>query len=138
MIRRAVKEDIPQINEIVKKYDSNFMHHYTLDNYLDSDIYLINVYEEDNVIKGFIICNILYENIEILLLFVKEEYRNLKIGTKLVEDLYKLPNEKIILEVSVENYPAHHLYEKLGFNKISTRKGYYHGIDADVMERIIK
>ena len=68
MIRKAKYEDIKQINHIVKDYDKKFMQHYTLDKYLDSDIYLINVYEDNDIIKGFIICNVLYENIEILLL----------------------------------------------------------------------
>ena len=76
MIRRIKESDIPFINEIVKNYDKDFMHHYTLDMYLDSDVYLMYLYEEDNIIKGFIICNHLYEKMEILLLFVKDEFRN--------------------------------------------------------------
>ena len=113
------------------------MHHYTLDMYLDSDVYLMYLYEEDNIIKGFIICNHLYEKMEILLLFVKDEFRNQGIGRKLVEYLYSL-SEIITLEVSVENYPALHLYEKLGFKEVGKRSKYYKGIDALIMEKVIK
>ena len=137
MIRRINKSDIPFINEIVKDYDKDFMHHYTLDMYLDSDVYLMYLYEEDNIIKGFIICNHLYEKMEILLLFVKDEFRNQGIGKQLVEYLYSL-SEIIVLEVSVENYPALHLYEKLGFKEVGRRSKYYKGIDALIMEKVIK
>lgn len=137
MIRRIKESDIPFINEIVKNYDKDFMHHYTLDMYLDSDVYLMYLYEENNVIKGFIICNHLYEKMEILLLFVKDEFRNQGIGKKLVEYLYNL-SEIITLEVSVENYPALHLYEKLGFKEVGRRPKYYKGIDALIMEKVIK
>ena len=138
MIRRIKESDIPFINEIVKNYDKDFMHHYTLDLYLDSDVYLMYLYEEDDVIKGFIICNHLYEKMEILLLFVKDEYRNQGIGKNLVEYLYSLGEDYVTLEVSVENYPALHLYEKLGFKKVGERKKYYKGIDALIMEKDIK
>ena len=138
MIRRAVKENIPLINDIVKEYNPSFMHQYSLDLYLDSDIYLIYVYEEDNTIKGFIICNHLYERVEILLLFVDTKYRNLGVGKSLIEYLYNLDAEIISLEVSVENKPALHLYQKLGFKQIGIRKKYYQGIDALIMERRIK
>ncbi len=137
MIRRIKESDIPFINEIVKDYDKDFMHHYTLDMYLDSDVYLMYLYEENNTIKGFIICNHLYEKMEILLLFVKDEFRNQGIGKKLVEYLYSL-SEIITLEVSVENYPALHLYEKLGFKEVGRRPKYYKGIDALIMEKVIK
>ena len=137
MIRRIKESDIPFINEIVKNYDKDFMHHYTLDMYLDSDVYLMYLYEEDNIIKGFIICNHLYEKMEILLLFVKDEFRNQGIGRKLVEHLYDI-SEIITLEVSVENYPALHLYEKLGFKEVGRRSKYYKGIDALIMEKVIK
>ena len=137
MIRRIKESDIPFINEIVKNYDKDFMHHYTLDMYLDSDVYLMYLYEENNTIKGFIICNHLYEKMEILLLFVKDEFRNQGIGKKLVEYLYKL-SEIITLEVSVENYPALHLYEKLGFKEVGRRPKYYKEIDALIMEKVIK
>lgn len=137
MIRRIKESDIPFINEIVKNYDKDFMHHYTLDMYLDSDVYLMYLYEENNVIKGFIICNHLYEKMEILLLFVKDEFRNQGIGRKLVEYLYNL-SETITLEVSVENYPALHLYEKLGFKEVGRRPKYYKSIDALIMEKVIK
>ena len=137
MIRRIKESDIPFINEIVKNYDKDFMHHYTLDMYLDSDVYLMYLYEEDNIIKGFVICNHLYEKMEILLLFVKDEFRNQGIGKELVEYLYTL-SQIITLEVSVENYPALHLYEKLGFKEVGRRSKYYKGIDALIMEKVIK
>ena len=42
----------------------------------------------------------------------------------------------MMLEVGVENTGAIALYEKLGYQSISTRKNYYgHGLDALVMRK---
>ena len=42
----------------------------------------------------------------------------------------------MILEVRDTNIAARRLYERVGFKKISIRRGYYDGEDAIIMERI--
>jgi len=41
----------------------------------------------------------------------------------------------LMLEVRADNTPALALYERWGFTTCSTRRGYYHGVDALVMRR---
>lgn len=93
----------------------------------------------DRKVIGFIEYNDIYESIDIVNVLVKEEYRNKKIGTKLLSYLIEKSKDKynITLEVNINNNVAIHLYEKLGFKKVSIRKEYYKGIDAYLMERIM-
>ena len=69
----------------------------------------------------------------------KIKYQNKKIGTKLIEqminDCRKNNVSSITLEVKKSNNNAIHLYEKMGFTKVSIRKGYYQGIDGILMEK---
>ena len=46
--------------------------------------------------------------------------------------------ENVILEVNINNKPALNLYQKLGFNIINIRKGYYNGEDAYIMEKKVQ
>lgn len=139
MIRRIINNDIDEVNLLGLEYDDKFTNHYHLKDYLSDPLYVINVYEEDHIIKGFIISNKLYENVEILLVYVAPLYRKSGIATKLINNLSTLDGvQNILLEVSKENNPAYNLYLKLGFNKLSTRKGYYNGVDAIVMKKVIE
>ena len=138
MIRKINKNDIDEVYNLGILYDSKFRNHYSLEDYINNPIYIINVFEDDNSIKGFIICTKMFDTVEILLIYVAEEYRKLGIGTALINNL---STEKgitnVMLEVSKENLPAYYLYKKLGFEVISTRKGYYNGIDAYVMKKVL-
>lgn len=139
MIRDITCEDIELISKIGYLYDNNFDNHYNLNSYIDNSIYLLKCYEEDNIIKGFVIATKLYENIEILLIYVLEQYRKQGIGTKLIKNLESYDDiQNIILEVSKENTKAISLYSKLDFKKIDTRKKYYDGIDALVLKKVVK
>ena len=139
MIRDIILKDIDQIISIGKLYDNNFNNYYNLKEYINNNIYILKCYEEDNIIKGFIIATKLYENIEILLIYVLKEYRNQGIGTKLIKSLENYNDiQNIILEVSKENNIAITLYSKLGFKKVDLRKKYYNGIDAYVLKKVVK
>ena len=64
---------------------------------------------------------------------VKKDKRGLKIGSKLLEEIFKIAkqvNAKVItLEVNKKNIPAIKLYQKYGFKQIGLRKKYYNKID---------
>ena len=90
----------------------------------------------DKNILGYIEYNDIYDTIDIVNVFVKEDYRNKKVGTKLLIFLIESNKDKknITLEVNSKNTIAIRLYEKLGFKKVAKRKGYYEGIDGYLME----
>jgi len=83
--------------------------------------------------------SLIYDRIEIDNIIVNEEYRNKKIGTKLLEYIIKLSEEQglsnITLEVRKSNAIARHLYEKMGFKEVAIRKYYYGDEDAILMEK---
>ena len=53
----------------------------------------------------------------------------------LSEVIEKNKNRSITLEVNSTNVPALELYNKLGFEKVAIRKGYYNGVDAYLMRK---
>ena len=82
---------------------------------------------------------IFYERAEILYFWVEEDFRNLKYGTKVLDELLRnLKNqgiEEISLEVNVNNLSAIKMYQNNGFEIIRTIKNYYKNEDAYVMFR---
>ncbi|GHT92326.1 N-acetyltransferase GCN5 [Alphaproteobacteria bacterium] len=90
---------------------------------------------------GFVLCQYVFEESDLLQICVLPEYRRKGIGKALLEEAktYAQSNgiEKIFLEVAVNNSSAIKLYESAGFQKLFERKGYYRSdessIDAAVM-----
>lgn len=99
-------------------------------------------YIDNNEIIGYLDYSLIYDRIEIDNIFVLKEYRNKKIGTKLMEYLVNIAKENnlinITLEVRESNIVAIHLYEKIGFAKVAIRKYYYGDEDAILMEKKVK
>ena len=95
-------------------------------------------YFDKDIPLGYLEYNKLYEKVDIVNIFVKEEYRNRKIGSNMLEYLInkskKEEIENITLEVNKENENAIKLYKKYNFKEVAIRKGYYNGIDGILME----
>ncbi len=100
------------------------------------------IYRLSDKIIGFINFDIMYERMELIDIFVLEEYRNCKIATKLMDVMIEvavLNNiDSITLEVRKDNYYAIKLYEKYGFTKVGIRKNYYKDIDGLLMKKQVK
>ena len=96
-------------------------------------------YVDNNTLMGYLDYSLIYDRIEIDNIFVYEEHRNKKIGTKLMEYLIEMAkcNQiiNITLEVRQSNKIAIHLYEKMGFTQVAIRKYYYGDEDAILMEK---
>ena len=138
MIRKISIEDFYKIYTLGQSFDAKFQNHYNLDLYLNNKVNNILIYEENNVIKGFIIYKIIDDFIDVELILVDKKYQNGKIGTKLMREIEKEDISFINLEVSKENIIAKKLYDSLGYKEIFIRRGYYNGIDAIIMKKVLK
>lgn len=71
---------------------------------------------------------------------VKDKFRNMNIGSILLDYMIKTAKEKnmksITLEVRKSNIPAQNLYKKFGFEIKGKRKRYYKTEDALIMTKI--
>ena len=93
------------------------------------------VLEENKEIIGYLYYSDIYERAEINQFEINFIHRNCGKGNLLLKEFIKTMDKDITLEVREDNLPAINLYNKNGFIKKSTRKGYYKGIDGYLMER---
>ena len=125
---------------MVKELDASALNSFRVTKTSNPFVKYIGYVSEDDII-GYIEYTILYEKAEICNIFVKENKRNMKIGSSLMQYLITSLKEKniynITLEVNVLNNNAISLYKKFGFIEVAKRNKYYNGIDAILMELIL-
>lgn len=84
---------------------------------------------EGNAPVGFVLCQAVPQQIEILTLCVRPSSQRQKIGESLMRYVITAARKngihKIILEVAVDNDAALGLYTRLNFREIGMRRGYY-------------
>ncbi len=90
--------------------------------------------ERDGGIVGFALGRVVADEGELYQIAVLPEYRREHLGSAMLSRLHGLMRERgavcCFLEVRSRNSPARGLYEKLGYEEISTRKNYYNDDDA--------
>ncbi|ULO03660.1 GNAT family N-acetyltransferase [Campylobacter sp. RM12651] len=121
-------------NDCFKLGKNNFLYHIKKEN--------IFIFLCDKKVAGYIM-KLTYKNsIRIYSLAIKDEFKGLKIGTKLCEELINnakvLNKEKIFLEVRVSNINAINLYKKFQFKEEKILKNYYSNEDGIKMTLILK
>ena len=96
---------------------------------LDPDTPTLVACDARRKVAGFAMLRLLGDDAELMTIAVEPKYRSKGVATALLracfEDLLMTPSKRMILEVAADNPAALRLYEKLGFQKISERKGYY-------------
>ncbi len=96
---------------------------------LDSDTPTLVACDAKRKLAGFAMLRLLGDDVELMTIAVDPKYRGKGIGAALMkacfEDLLMTPSKRMILEVAADNPAAIRLYGKLGFVKVSERKGYY-------------
>ena len=96
---------------------------------LDTDTPTLVVCDAKRRIAGFAMLRLLGDDVELMTIAVEPKYRGKGVGAALLracfEDLRMTPSKRMILEVAADNPAAIRLYGKLGFAKLSERKGYY-------------
>jgi ribosomal-protein-alanine N-acetyltransferase len=80
-------------------------------------------------IAGFAMLRHVGEEAELITIAVDKKWRGKGVGLSLMralfDDLLTSPAKKLFLEVAADNTAALKLYTKVGFARISERKGYY-------------
>ncbi|NIP30127.1 MAG: ribosomal protein S18-alanine N-acetyltransferase [Candidatus Dadabacteria bacterium] len=95
--------------------------------------------DENNIVNGYCISLLIYDELHILKIAVHKNYRRMGIANDLINDAFHFFKNKgvlnAILEVRTSNDSAIKLYKKLGFQILRTRRNYYRssGEDAFVM-----
>lgn len=102
----------------------------------DKTYYLLAL--DDTTVIGYVGAWILFDEAQITNVAVLPEYRNQKIGYRMMRQIMKIVLAKgasaMTLEVRPSNSSAIHLYKKLGFKSAGRRRGYYEdGEDAEIM-----
>lgn len=135
MIEELNEKDYELVCNLGKELHENFDILYSYKD-LCNGINKTYIIKYDGVVSGFIHVQNLYDEVDIIDIFISEGYRNKGLASQLINDCFsRYYDKRFILEVSSENIPAINLYKKLGFRVINIRKKYYNGIDAYVMEK---
>ena len=123
-------KDISLLKDLFNEYKPNYAP-------IINDYTKVYAYKIDNKYVSFIVAQILYENAEIIDIYVIPDYRRRGIAKELMN---KIINDKevknITLEVNINNKNAILMYNSLGFKETTLRKGYYNGEDAFLMLKV--
>lgn len=135
-IEKMTISDLEEIKDILEKDFDDFWKVNTLKEELLSNYsYFITIkLDKTNEIIGFAGFKKTLDTADIMNIVVRKDFRNKKIGKKLLSTLIKKAKEQniktIFLEVNSKNLPALKLYENIGFKKIGIRKNYYKNSDG--------
>lgn len=137
MIRRATVLDAKQIAELDNRMFVDSLEYDFIYNDLSNNPFAYYfVYEIEGNIIGYINCWVT-DNTEILNFCVDDKYQKQGIGTLLYNEVEKIANGIISLEVRVSNLNAINFYLNKGFEKACIRKNYYsNGENAILMVRM--
>lgn len=96
---------------------------------LDPDTPTLVACDARRKVAGFAMLRLLGDDAELMTIAVEPKYRSKGVATALMracfEDLLMTPSKRMILEVAADNPAAIKVYSRLGFTKLSERKGYY-------------
>jgi len=128
-LRKMHKDDMPSVLKIEAK---NYQ--YPWNKTIFNDCFVASSYscwvceDENEEIIGYAILSVGAGESHIINISVDPKMQGLGIGQKMMAHLIKIAGKKaetMFLEVRPSNQGAIKLYNKLGFNEIGRRKGYY-------------
>ena len=108
-----------------------YSHPWTRGNFTDSlkSGYLCLVYESGGEMIGYAVMMMVLDEAHLLNVSIAKLQQGQGLGRKLLEDLVAVAQREkastMFLEVRLSNKAAMDLYESMGFNEFSLRKGYY-------------
>lgn len=136
-LKQASIKDLDAIYQLQTDYNHLILSKNSLKKDLESELSYYLIAETKKQVIGAIGINILVDHADITMVITKKDSTNLGIGTALLNNVIakckQLKLENIFLEVRNSNTAAIHLYEKVGFANISTRKNYYSDTHEDAL-----
>lgn len=139
-IRTMTHEDLPSISDIERRsYEFPWSHGVFRDCLLAG--YQCIVLQRDDHVIGYSILSVAAGEAHILNICIDPNYRSLKFGERLLDDVLFRARassvREIFLEVRPSNMHALALYKKKDFHKVAKRPAYYQASggreDADVL-----
>ena len=131
--------DIKDVNDIYLIDQEYEYEQYSIDMVkasIEDEKYFNVILSIDDTAVGYLSALMVADECELIKIVVKSSCRGNGYGKLLIDTLLSKCREnftkKIFLEVRNDNTEAKNLYEKCGFKKVHTRKGYYAGVDADI------
>ena len=139
MVREITKENTELIEELENTFNNTFQKDDVKNRFSTNIFTKVFIYLKGKYIIGYIICDEIYNRMEIINIEVLNDYRNKHIASilleKAIEKAVKKDIKSITLEVRASNDIAIHLYEKHGFIKKAIREKYYNGENGILMEK---
>lgn len=133
--------DLDEIKDILVSNFDDFWTYSILKDELNSSSSHYIVAKLNNEIVGFGGIKVVLDSADIMNIVVKKNFRNLGIGTSILNEIIalclSLNLSSITLEVRKDNEYAISLYKNFGFETLGVRKKYYNGIDGFIMEKKI-
>lgn len=126
MIRKLQTEDIEIINQLSD-------YHVTEQESMINPFFHCLVAIEEERIVGFLSYQQLYENLEIIQLFVVETARRKGTARQLLLELEQMVLGTITLEVRESNHQAISAYQSVGYEIVARRPYYYKNEDGYLM-----
>lgn len=87
------------------------------------------VCEFGSILVGYAVLMLGAGEAQVLNIAIAKDWQRQGLGRRLLQHLIKVAREyraeTMLLEVRPSNWGARHLYEEIGFNEITTRRGYY-------------
>ena len=133
--------DLEEIKDILVSDFDDFWTYSILKDELNCSSSHYIVAKLNNEIVGFGGIKVVLDSADIMNIVVKKNFRNLGIGTSILNEIValclSLNLSSITLEVRKDNEYAISLYKNFGFETLGVRKKYYNGVDGFIMEKKI-
>lgn len=137
LIRSLLPSDAKSAFEVEKEsLDTAWSEEQIKDSVKNGNVYLVAVCNDKVVGTLSAVCSC--DECEVMNLAVSPDWRRNGIAKALLARLESNLGgaSKIVLEVAEDNESAKALYKKCGFTPVGTRKGFYRGRNALVMEKM--
>lgn len=139
-IRQMLLSDLETIKDYLISDFDDFWNYNILKEELISENskYIVAILNKTEIV-GFAGIKIIFDEADIMNIVTKKTYRNVGIGSSLLERLIviskNLKLSSITLEVNEENISAIHMYKKFGFKSLGIRKNYYKDKNGIIMTK---